>query len=44
MIPKIWTESGAGLSYVWVIVVFALLMTGLSFRLGRRIFAGHQVV
>ncbi len=44
MIPKFFGESGTGFSYVWVIAGFALLMTGVSFWLGRRIFAGHQVV
>lgn len=43
-IPRIFAGNGAGLSYVWVVAVFAILAVGISFGMGRRIFARHQVV
>lgn len=43
-IPKLSLMGGAQTSYVWVVAVFALVMTAVSFLFGRRIFAGHQVM
>lgn len=44
MVPKLFGTGGGGISYVWVIVAFALVLTGISFVLTRRFFARHQVV
>ncbi len=44
MIPKLSLAGGAQLSYVWVVAVFALVMTLVSFIFSRRIFAKHQVM
>lgn len=43
MIPKL-SLGGAEFSYVWVVAVFALLMTAAAFVFGKKIFAGHQVM
>ncbi|MCI8597088.1 MAG: hypothetical protein HFJ10_01400 [Lachnospiraceae bacterium] len=42
-IPKMFAGNGAGMSYVWVVAAFAVLAVGISFGMGRRIFARHQV-
>lgn len=44
MVPKLSLGGGAQVSYVWVVAVFALVMTVASFVLSRRIFAKHQVM
>lgn len=43
MIPKFSLGGGEEISYVWVVAVFAIIVTGLAFVCGRRIFARHQV-
>lgn len=43
MIPRLSMGGGADISYVWVVVASALLVTGAAFVFGRRIFARHQV-
>ena len=43
MIPRLSLGGGAGLSYVWVVAGYALLVTGLAVVFGRKIFARHQV-
>ncbi len=42
-VPRLFAGNGAGFSYVWVIALFGIFATGVSFSLGRRIFARHQV-
>ena len=42
MIPKL-SLGGIEVSYVWVVVVFALVMTVAAFVFGKKIFARHQV-
>lgn len=44
MVPKLSLGGGAQVSFVWVVAVFALVMTAASFVLSRRIFAKHQVM
>lgn len=43
-IPLFSLSGGAEFSFVWVLALFALAAAALSFVLGGKIFAGHQVV
>lgn len=42
MIPKL-SLGGIEVSYVWVVAVFAFVMTAVAFVFGKKIFARHQV-